>query len=712
MGWFMPLVLGGIAFVGVPWLIHRIRKPTRKPTPFSSLMFVPQAVPPVRERKKIEHPWLMLVRMVILALLALAFSRPFTLAPAAADPQEQSAQEHVILVDTSLSTSPRFDELRTLATSCLADFGRQARVAVVAFNDTPRVMAALHSNEDSDVGTLGRARQAIGALMPSEGGTRYIPALQQAEQMLRPAGEVAVDEGEDVERVIHLVSDLQRSGLPADVVRYTLARGIALRVVPLPGVAPENRAVTAVAVAPRLPSSLDVRARLRNFSDQRVDGSVQLWLDGQLVKEDTVSLQADSNTTFSLSTEVDLDRGTRGEVRLVPPDLLVQDNVRYFVYEPEPVREIGLVVDGGADGVLPFLEAAVADSQPLPWRLVPLEVSALTDTRPDRALPPVIVVPGLGTLTDAQADALAAYVSGGGGLLLVPATTGFPVPLVVRLLAPAGVVAGDALKDTIDPGSFALLNWIDFGSPVFASFRSAAYSDFSMVRFQNYIRMNVMKGSMAGVVARLESAGNGDGDSAVVQFAAGDGHVLVWAFPLDPAWTNITRTRRFIPMLHESIALLLPSLSPPRALTVGGRVSAPLSLSDATEQLRLDLPGVATRATYSELRNEPHSAVLARAGFIHWFAGGEEAPSLVEPVNTDADESELGIFSEDEFLLRIGAVSRDVATAAAIVPPGDNNVVHFEYGYYVLVLLVLAGILESGMAVYYGRHPSREHQPS
>jgi hypothetical protein len=107
MGLLMPILLGGLALAGIPWIIHRIRKPTNNPTPFSSLMFLPESVPPVRHKKQIEHPWLMLLRMIILGLLALAFARPYVLSPVVATSDDETERRHVLLVDTSLSTSSR-----------------------------------------------------------------------------------------------------------------------------------------------------------------------------------------------------------------------------------------------------------------------------------------------------------------------------------------------------------------------------------------------------------------------------------------------------------------------------------------------------------------------------------------------------------------------------------------------------------------------------
>lgn len=712
MGLFMPLLLGGLAFLGLPWLIHRIRRPTRNPTPFSSLMFVPETTPPLRERKKIEHPWLMLLRMLILAALALAFARPYSLVPAVAD-DDRPDRQHVVLVDTSLSmnTAGQFEALREAAAACLEDVAGGDGVAVVGFNTTPEVVAPFAGPADPGAGSVRRARGALDALAPSAGATRFIPALQLAEQLLRPPDAPAPEDEPEKERIIHLVSDLQRIGLPEDVAGYSLARGIALRLVPVSPGSANNAAVTAIAIEPRPPGTLHTRIRLRNFGAEQAEGRLQLWLDGAKRAEEPVTLLPESNIAFPLQVETDLAAAASGEVRLLVDDVLQADNVHYFRYQPDPVREIGVLIDPGADRARPsrFLEAAIADSQPLPWKMRPLEAAAVLEADALETLPPVVVAPELDALPAELAERLAAYVTAGGRLLLIPSEAGFPEAVADALLAPAGLTVAGRRFEAIDPERHAVMNWIDYDHPVFRAFRGAAYSDFSMVRFHNYHRLEIDPEAGLEVLARLDAAGTTGDDPAALRFPHGAGDVAVWSFPLDPEWTNITRTRRFIPMLHETIALLLPGLASRREHVAGTTAGPPPALGDGAAEIQVRVPG--EESPQSVVPGGP-GVELAAAGLLRWYANGGEEPALVEPVNLAAGESDLQAFTEEEFLLRIGAVSAGVEGAGAVTAEKADNVVHWEYGYYVLVVLAAAVLLETGLAAYYSRRPTREQQVS
>ena len=42
LSFMAPLFFGAIALIGIPFLIHQIRRPEREPLRFSSLMFIPK----------------------------------------------------------------------------------------------------------------------------------------------------------------------------------------------------------------------------------------------------------------------------------------------------------------------------------------------------------------------------------------------------------------------------------------------------------------------------------------------------------------------------------------------------------------------------------------------------------------------------------------------------------------------------------------------
>src|SRR3954471_30361 len=100
MNFLTPLfALGALAIIG-PILFHLIRRTTREVTPFSTLMFLQPSPPRITKRSRLENLWLLLLRCLVLALLALAFARPFLPRATPATPPNSNMRT-VILVDAS-----------------------------------------------------------------------------------------------------------------------------------------------------------------------------------------------------------------------------------------------------------------------------------------------------------------------------------------------------------------------------------------------------------------------------------------------------------------------------------------------------------------------------------------------------------------------------------------------------------------------------------
>src|SRR5690606_30683089 len=103
MNFLAPVCLAGLALIAAPVIAHLIRSATRERFAFSSLRFLDESPPRLDRRSRIQHPWLLLLRALVVAVLALAFSRPYWSdgdTPAAA---AGVARHVVVVLDTSAS---------------------------------------------------------------------------------------------------------------------------------------------------------------------------------------------------------------------------------------------------------------------------------------------------------------------------------------------------------------------------------------------------------------------------------------------------------------------------------------------------------------------------------------------------------------------------------------------------------------------------------
>src|SRR3974390_3565036 len=77
MSFLTPLFLAGLGAVAVPILIHLIQRERKRVVQFPSLMFLQRIPYQSVRRRRIRHWFLLAMRVAAVALLVLAFARPF-----------------------------------------------------------------------------------------------------------------------------------------------------------------------------------------------------------------------------------------------------------------------------------------------------------------------------------------------------------------------------------------------------------------------------------------------------------------------------------------------------------------------------------------------------------------------------------------------------------------------------------------------------------
>ncbi len=225
MSFLAPLfILGGLAIVG-PIVFHLIRRTTREATSFSSLMFLTASPPRVTRRSRLENLWLLLLRCLVLALLAIGFGRPFWRTQAENDANNaHEGKRTAILLDLSASMRREnlWDEARRKAQALLQKAEPGDQVALLAFDD--RVRTIVDFDEWKKLPPEARAATAgarLATLSPGWGGTRLDAALTAAgELFLEPGAEHALP-GEIV-----VISDLQEGARLEGLQAYEWPRGV------------------------------------------------------------------------------------------------------------------------------------------------------------------------------------------------------------------------------------------------------------------------------------------------------------------------------------------------------------------------------------------------------------------------------------------------------------------------------------------------------
>ena len=155
MGFFAPWFLAGVAAVGLPIWLHLLKKHRSTPQPFSSLMFFEQHIQSSIKHKRLRYLLLFALRTALVALLALAFAKPYIHRRAL--PANRAGEVTVIAVDNSLSmrADGRLESAKRMAKSAIGGLRPGQRAQVMAFGARMQAMSEL--TDDHASLEIGRA---------------------------------------------------------------------------------------------------------------------------------------------------------------------------------------------------------------------------------------------------------------------------------------------------------------------------------------------------------------------------------------------------------------------------------------------------------------------------------------------------------------------------------------------------------------------------
>ena len=103
MSMLTPLfALAALAVLG-PILLHLVRRKPKETLSFSSLMFLEDSPPKWTQQSRIEQWLLLALRSLVIALLALAFTRPYWASAAKLTGSNEIGLKRIVLMDQSAS---------------------------------------------------------------------------------------------------------------------------------------------------------------------------------------------------------------------------------------------------------------------------------------------------------------------------------------------------------------------------------------------------------------------------------------------------------------------------------------------------------------------------------------------------------------------------------------------------------------------------------
>jgi hypothetical protein len=575
MSFLNPWLLVGIAGVASPIIIHLLAKKQIKRVVWAAMRFLKVTVDRNKRKMNIEDILLLILRCLILALLAFALARPSLREGGFGGFGGDEAA--ILLVDNSGSMSAtdgavsRFEKAQKAAGQILDGLPAGSRVAVWLVSDTVRESVSEPARD------LALARKSIREAKRTDQGTEWQSALRRAVEMLKKQP--------GVHKHIYAVTDGQAAGWKGvgeirtqlEAVKREMRATLVLTTEGEQG----NLGITDVRLATALPTvnqPLRFEVSVANFGPAETGGvAVSLAIDDEPPAEeqmlDTIAVGGAPKSLSLFATF--REPGFHTVTARLHSDRCPFDDQRSFALRV--IDEVNVLLVDGDPGAEPrdsevfYLCNALT---PVPLELrdrfviktrtvtgVEFEKTALRDFN-------AVVLANVVDLSPLAADALQAYVRGGGGLLVFPGSR-ISVPfyngllLGERSLLPAafGPVRGENLDETRAerPDKFFRLQAKDYAHRIVELWKDPASGSLASAQFYRAFTLQPAKQSDvpgdAGLPAVVLSFA--DGEPALMERPFGLGRVVQFSSTADGAWSDLPVRPIFLPLMHRTLGFLL-----------------------------------------------------------------------------------------------------------------------------------------------------------
>jgi len=563
MGFIHLGFLAAGAAVAVPIVIHLLFRQRARRVEIGTIHFLRLVLRDQARRRRIRRWILLTLRIAGVLLLAILFARPYRKAPETLGRE----REVVLLIDRSASmaagaagASP-FDKAQ----------GRAGEL-IRGLPDGAAVRLAYFDAEGVDPAPAARIDPK---LHPGLSRTDYTKALGWARDI--------VVASRRSKRQVFLLTDLQKCGVgspladgfppAAEVELIDVGRPLTtnLAVEDLVAEQTDLRDGKPVTIAARVLNAGAFRAR---------DIRVTLSLAGRAAIEQTVTLAGRSRQLVRFDVPIKEPGLYHGFVEVAGGDDLPFDDRRWLAFEARLPDRV-LLCDGEPGPSVYgnetyYLETALRLSLPgddsaahptpyeptrLAWREA---ASSLPDLSPFRA----VALCNVAEIATAESRLLARFVEAGGSLIIFTGDQvkeGAYAALEQARLLPARI------QGPAQIGSYRFADWVK-DHPLLSPFADPQHGDLRTLRFRQITRL------LADPEARV-LATTSEGLPLLVEKAAGQGRVIVFAFPADNAWGDWAIHRLYVPLVHQLFGYLtnrLPGTSPVRFDRAGqGPAQAP-----------------------------------------------------------------------------------------------------------------------------------------
>ncbi|UCG58476.1 MAG: BatA and WFA domain-containing protein [Phycisphaerales bacterium] len=545
MNFLYPLFLAGIAAIGVPIVLHMIRRHTRKRVTFSSLMFLHTTMPRFKNRSRLENLPLLILRCIVVCLLAFAFSRPFFSLPIAQS-QVRLGRRIVLLIDTSASMRRDGMWARAVreAQSVLDRADRTDRVCVMSFDRGTRTLMGFEQwGQTEPARRASVTADQISGLSPSWALTDLGHALVTAAEAIED--DEVNDGGQSVAtRQVIVVSDLQQGSNLEALRGYEWPKDTELVIKLIRCKGTTNAALQLVTDRSKLggpAGDVSPRIRIANSSDATAERFQLSWAGAtsESTSTEAMDVYVPGGRSIVVRAPARANRSQQARLILTGDDHDFDNSLYLAPHLPQQIKILYIGGDDPNDSgdmlyyVRKAFGAAGAFDSRVIWR-PGNEPLAATDIETAHL---ILVAEAA---SEENLTRLRRYLDSGRTIALVMKSAG-------AVTAIAGLTGMDNLESAeADVDRYAMLGRLEFEHPLLVPFSEPRFGDFTRVHIWKYRSIDIADCPGARVLAWYDS-----NDPAWFEIPVGKGSLLVLTCGWHPSDSDLALSSKFVPLLYS-----------------------------------------------------------------------------------------------------------------------------------------------------------------
>ncbi len=654
-------LLGGLGAASIPFIIYLFNRSRFKTERWGAMHLLDSAMAVNRRRVRIEQLLLIILRAVIPGILAICMARPVITQMRSLIRDAKTSM--VVLLDNSFSMDSQdnvesnFSRGNKVAARIVQSLPRGSQAAVVG-------MAGPVSGAPSSGYDLNQSRIVLEDAWGSYG-------IADTQKSIEEAAGLHASEMHHADRQLLIISDFQRvswgketgakrrlaleqlrtTSIPPRIVLFDVGREV-----------DNNVAVESITMSRSVVGvnqKVKIHASLRNHGSVLLnDLRVYFRVDGTGRSVSQISLGPGESTQVLFSHSFETAGSHIVEVSTEGDALKADNSCRFSVpvLDTLPV----LIVDGE-----PSPEPLQAESSFLELALSPysaagselkdmIDVSvvpqsefsaeSLTDQR-------VVVFANISSLDAELLKAVEEFVSGGGGLLVLPGDKADLAWYRNKAAQAGGLLpmTPAAIAGNAEESRGATIVAERYEHEALKLFNDPRNGSLSGARIQFWYRLQPAstektEDDARRVIARLDNE-----DPFLVEKDFGHGRVIMSCVPGDADWSNLPLRPFFLPLMQQLVTFCASKVYPPRNIGIGETLAAFLPQEDAGKTAtltspngtRLELPiskrGIHGVVEYNDTRMPGAYLLETPAGeVIHYV------------VNTPVEESNIELLDRDE----------------------------------------------------------------